>query len=59
MLMMVAPVAVVMLVGVRSMFPSRRLNLAGTAAAAVVFTGSFRCVQAAVGDEQFLRSMIG
>lgn len=59
-LMMVAPMAVVMLVGMRSMFPSRRVNLAVAAVAAVVFTASFFAMrtQAAVGDEQFLRSMI-
>jgi uncharacterized protein (DUF305 family) len=59
-LMMVAPMAIVMLVAMRSMFPSRRLNLAVAATAAVVFTASFFAMrtQAAVGDEQFLRSMI-
>lgn len=59
-LMMVAPMAVVMLVGMRSMFPSNRLNLAVGAGAAVVFILSFVAMrtQAAVGDAQFLRSMI-
>ncbi|HKS56554.1 MAG TPA: DUF305 domain-containing protein [Steroidobacteraceae bacterium] len=59
-LMMVAPMAVVMLVAMRSMFPSRSLNLALLAGAALVFLGSFAAMrtQAAVGDEQFLRSMI-
>lgn len=59
-LMMVAPMALVMLVGMRSMFPSKRLNLAIGTGAAVVFIASFVAMrtQAAVGDEQFLRSMI-
>jgi uncharacterized protein (DUF305 family) len=59
-LMMVAPMAVVMLVAMRSMFPSRRVNLAIVAAAGVVFVASYFAMrtQAAVGDEQFLRSMI-
>lgn len=59
-LMMVAPMAVVMLVGMRSMFPSKRLNVAIGVGAAVVFIASFigMRTQAAVGDEQFLRSMI-
>lgn len=59
-LMMVAPMGVVMLVAMRSMFPSRRVNVAIVAAATVVFIASFFAMrtQAAVGDEQFLRSMI-
>ena len=59
-MMMVAPMAVVMLVAMRSMFPSRRANLAVIAAAVVVFLGSFYGMrtQAAVGDAEFLRSMI-
>jgi uncharacterized protein (DUF305 family) len=59
-LMMVAPMAVVMLVAMRSMFPSRRANLLVVAAAALVFVGSFAAMrtQAAVGDREFLRSMI-
>jgi hypothetical protein len=59
-LMMVAPMAVVMLVAMRSMFPSRRTNLVLVAAAALVFAASFFAMrsQAAVGDEEFLRSMI-
>jgi len=59
-LMMVAPMAVVMLVAMRSMFPSRRLNIVLVAGAAVVFIASFAAMrtQAAVGNEQFLRSMI-
>lgn len=59
-LMMVAPMAVVMLIGMRSMFPSTRLNWSVVVAAAAVFLASFVAMrtQAAVGDEQFLRSMI-
>lgn len=59
-LMMVTPMAVIMLVAMRSMFPSRRMNLAIVAVAAVVFVASFAAMrsQAAVGDKQFLRSMI-
>jgi uncharacterized protein (DUF305 family) len=59
-LMMVAPMTVIMLVGMRSMFPSRRLNMAIGAAAAFVFVASFAAMrtQSAIGDEQFLRSMI-
>jgi hypothetical protein len=59
-LMMVAPMAIVMLVAMRSMFPSRRLNIAVVAIAAVVFIASFAAIrgQVAVGDRQFLLSMI-
>src|SRR5688572_17310548 len=59
-LMMVTPMAVVMLVGMRSMFPSRLMNLAVVAVAAVAFVASFAAMrtQAAVDDNEFLRSMI-
>jgi uncharacterized protein (DUF305 family) len=59
-LMMVAPMAVVMLVAMRSMFPSRSMNVVVVTIAAVVFMASFAAMrsQAAVGDRQFLRSMI-
>lgn len=59
-LMMVAPMAVVMLVGMRSMFRSRRLNLAFGIGAALVFAASFAAMrtQAAIGNKEFLRSMI-
>ena len=59
-LMMVAPMAVVMLVAMRSMFTSRRLNVSIVVGAVLVFIASFGAMrtQAAVGDEQFLRSMI-
>lgn len=59
-LMMVAPMAAVMLLSMRSMFPSDRANLAILLAAAAIFAGSFYGMrtQAAVGDAEFLRSMI-
>ena len=59
-LMMATPMALVMLFTMRSMFPSRRLNLVIGAASVVVFALSFYGMraQALIGDEQFLRSMI-
>lgn len=59
-LMMVAPMAVIMLVSMRSMFRMRTWNIAIGVAAAAVFALSFvgMRTQAAVGDRQFLRSMI-
>lgn len=52
--------AAVMLVAMRSMFPSTRLNIAIAVGVIVTFIASFigMRTQAAVGDEQFLRSMI-
>lgn len=59
-LMMAAPMTIVMLVSMRSMFPSRPLNFVVGAVAALVFITSFAAMrtQAAVGDAEFLRSMI-
>ena len=59
-LMMVAPMALVMLVFMRSMFPSRRANLIIGAAAVALFAVGFwgMRTQAAVGDAEFLRAMI-
>jgi uncharacterized protein (DUF305 family) len=59
-LMMVAPMAVVMLVSMRSMFQNKNLNLAIGVTAAAIFAASFFAMrnQAIVGDQQFLRSMI-
>ncbi len=59
-LMMVTAMALVMLVSMRSMFPSRRLNVAIGLGASLVFLASFGAMrtQAGIGDEQFLRSMI-
>ncbi len=59
-LMMVAPMTVIMLVSMRSMFASPRLNMAIGAGAVVVFALSFAGMrtQAGVGNAEFLRSMI-
>jgi hypothetical protein len=59
-LMMVAPMSVIMLVSMRSMFPSAARNAAIFVAAAVVFIASFLGMrgQIGVGDAEFLRSMI-
>jgi hypothetical protein len=59
-LMMGAPMAIVMLVAMRSMFPSRRANLGIAIGAALVFVASFAAVrtQAAIGNKELLRSMI-
>jgi uncharacterized protein (DUF305 family) len=59
-LMMVAPMAIIMMVAMRSMFPNRRVNLAAIAVAAAVFAASFVAMrtQAGIGDREFLRSMI-
>lgn len=59
-LMMVAPMAIVMLVSMRSMFKRRRLNLVLGVFAALVFAGSFYAMrtQAVIHDTEFLRSMI-
>ena len=59
-LMMVAPMAVLMLVLMRSMYQNRRLNLIIGGAAVVIFAVAFWGMrsQAAVGDREFLRSMI-
>ena len=59
-LMMVAPMAIVMMLAMRSMFPSRRANIAIVLVAAVVFAGSYYGMrtQALVGNDEFLRAMI-
>jgi hypothetical protein len=59
-LMMVSPMAILMLVFMRSMYPSKRTNLMIGGAAALIFAVSFYGMrtQAAVGDTEFLRSMI-
>lgn len=59
-LMMVAPMALVMLAAMRHMYPNKKLNLALYALFAALFLASFygMRVQTAVGDKQFLRSMI-
>jgi hypothetical protein len=59
-LMMVAPMTVLMLVFMRSMYPVRRINWMIGGGAALVFVFSFAAMrtQAAVGEEEFLKSMI-
>ena len=59
-LMMIAPMAIVMLVSMRSMFPNRRRNLTIVAAALGVFLASLAAMrtQAGVDDDEFLRAMI-
>lgn len=59
-MMMVAPMALLMLFFMRSMYPSRRANLVLALAAVAVFAIGFVGMrsQLAVGDAQFLRSMI-
>ncbi|WP_293797325.1 DUF305 domain-containing protein [uncultured Bosea sp.] len=59
-LMMVAPMTLIMLVSMRSMFPSQRLNMIIGAGALAVFVGGFIAMrtQAGIGNAEFLRSMI-
>jgi len=59
-LVMWAPMATVMLLTMKPMYPDARLNALLYAAFAVVFVLSFAGIraQALVGDKQFLRSMI-
>ncbi len=59
-LMMVTPMALVMLIAMRSMFPSRRLNMAIGIVAIMLFAAAFWAMreQIAIGDREFLRSMI-
>jgi uncharacterized protein (DUF305 family) len=59
-LMMVAPMVLIMLVSMRSMFPSQRLNMIIGVGAVVIFLASFAAMrtQAGVGNAEFLRSMI-
>lgn len=59
-LMMVAPMAVIMLISMRSMFAARRLNWLIGVSAAVLFVVSFTAMrtQAGVGAREFLKSMI-
>lgn len=58
--LMVAPMAVVMLAFMRSMYRSRKHNLAIVAASIVLTAGSFFMLrsQAFIDEEQFMRSMI-
>ena len=59
-LVMWAPMAVVMLLTMRSMYSNGRLNLLLCGAFVLIFVASFAGIraQAAVGNRQFLRSMI-
>jgi len=59
-LMMVAPMTILMLVFMRSMYESKRLNIIIGAGGVVVFIASFVAMrtQAGVGNEEFLKSMI-
>lgn len=59
-LMMVAPMVVLMIVAMRDMFPSKRLNALLLAGSAIAFFGGFALIrtQTTIGDTAFLRSMI-
>lgn len=59
-LMMVAPMAILMLAMMGSMYSNRRLNLMLYAGFALLFGAAFLFTRAqtAIGNEQFLRSMI-
>ena len=59
-LTMVAPMAILMLLTMGSMYQNRRLNLTLCAAFALIFAGALAATrtQAGIGDRQFLRSMI-
>lgn len=59
-LMMVTPMALLMLVLMRSMYENKRANLIIAIGAVVVFAGSFYAMrsQAAIGDKELIRGMI-
>ena len=59
-LMMLAPMALLMILMMGSMYPNKTLNMAILAVVAGVFILSFAAIraQALIGDDQFLRSMI-
>ncbi|WP_089172878.1 DUF305 domain-containing protein [Bosea sp. AS-1] len=59
-MMMVAPMTIIMLVSMRSMFPSSRLNVIIGGAALVIFAVGFIAMrtQAGIGNAEFLRAMI-
>lgn len=59
-LMMVTPMVIVMIIAMRSMFPSPRVSLAIGGVAAMIFGASLLGVrlQAAVDDAELVRSMI-
>lgn len=59
-LMMVAPMAVLMILAMRHMFPSKAANMALLIGSVVAFVGCFALIrtQTTIGDRAFLRSMI-
>lgn len=59
-IMMAAPMAVIMVVAMWGMFPSRRANITLIAACLLLFVASFALIrtQTSIDDRQFLRSMI-
>ncbi|WP_314954416.1 DUF305 domain-containing protein [Bradyrhizobium cosmicum] len=59
-LTMVAPMVVLMILGMRHMFPSKGTNAMILAGAIIVFVGSFALIrtQTTIGNRAFLRSMI-
>lgn len=59
-LMMVAPMTILMLVMMRSMYQNKRANLTIAIGAVVIFAASFYAMrnQAAIGDKELIRGMI-
>ena len=59
-LMMVTPMALLMLVLMRSMYENKRANLIIAIGAVVIFAGSFYAMrsQTAIGDKELIRGMI-
>ena len=59
-LMMVTPMALLMLVLMRSMYENKRANRIIAIGAVVIFAGSFYAMrsQAAIGDKELIRGMI-
>lgn len=59
-LMMVAPMVVLMILAMRDMFPSKRLNALLLVMSALAFVGGFALIrtQTSIGDRAFVRSMI-
>lgn len=59
-IMMAAPMGPLMLLTMPNMYPARRLNLVLHVAFVIAFVAAFLAIrwQGAVGDEQFIRSMI-
>jgi uncharacterized protein (DUF305 family) len=58
--LMTAPMAAIELAVMRSMYTNRRLNIIGVAASLIVLGSCWTLIrqQTAIGDQQFLRSMI-